>query len=163
MMAEWRTQWHIGTGGATDPNMPMGFVQIGPMTNDEGDNADSFLIRMGQTANYGYAPNKAWPNTFMSTAFDLANPPGTKCVAGCIHIFNKQAVAHRLALAARQMIYSEKVVYSGPRIVSATSSGSTLTVKYDTIGTEGEGIKLRGNYGFEVSSTATDATGKVGT
>ena len=155
LMTEWREQWHLGTGGATDPNMPMGFVQIGPMTNDEGDNADSFLIRMGQTAGFGYAPNKRWPNAFMSTGFDLMNPPGTKCVAGCIHIFNKQAVAHRLALAARQMIYGEKVVFSGPRIVSAAldlsalsssssaSGGSTLTVKYDSIGTEGEGIKLR--------------------
>ena len=24
MMSEWRTQWHIGTGGSTDINMPMG-------------------------------------------------------------------------------------------------------------------------------------------
>ena len=24
LMTEWREQWHIGTGGATDPNMPMG-------------------------------------------------------------------------------------------------------------------------------------------
>lgn len=42
---------------------------------------------------------------------------------------SKQAVAHRLALAARQMIYGEKIVFSGPRIVSASGSGSTLTVK----------------------------------
>lgn len=49
----------------------------GPMGNDEGDSADSFLIRMGQTANFGYAPNKAWPNAFMSTGFDLMNPIGT--------------------------------------------------------------------------------------
>lgn len=42
-----------------------GFVQIGPMTNDEGNNADSFLIRMGQTAGFGYAPNERWPNAFM--------------------------------------------------------------------------------------------------
>jgi len=73
-----------------------------------------------------------------------------------------QAVAHRLALAARQMIYKEKVVFSGPRIVSASHTGSSVVVKYDTIGTEGEGIKLRGSYGFEVSSLATDATGKAG-
>eukprot|EP01045_Picozoa_sp_COSAG04_P029623 COSAG04_NODE_4913_length_1828_cov_2.092539_4_plen_26_part_01 len=26
-MKEWRQQWHIGTGGATDPDFPMGFVQ----------------------------------------------------------------------------------------------------------------------------------------
>eukprot|EP01052_Picozoa_sp_SAG31_P025176 SAG31_NODE_2193_length_6224_cov_3.425469_4_plen_218_part_00 len=147
------------------------FVHAGPMTNDEGDNADSFLIRMGQTANFGYAPNKVWPKSFMATAFDLMNPPGTKCVAGCIHIFNKQAVAHRLALAARHIIYGEDIVFSGPRIVSATSAGGIVTVTYDSIGTEGGGIKLRSSgstdailyYGFEVSSTPTDATGKAGT
>jgi hypothetical protein len=58
LMKEWRREWHTGTGGATDPDMPMGFVQIGPMTNDEGNNSDSFLIRMGQTGGYGFAPNQ---------------------------------------------------------------------------------------------------------
>lgn len=163
LMTEWRRQWHLGTGGATDPEFAMGFVQIGPMTNDEGDDADSFLIRMGQTANFGYAPNARWPNAFMSTGFDLMNPPGTKCIAGCIHIFNKQAVAHRLALAARSLIYAEKLVFSGPRVVSASVSAGTLTVQYGPIGTEGTGIRLRGGYGFEVSSTPTDPTGKNGT
>eukprot|EP01043_Picozoa_sp_COSAG02_P120728 COSAG02_NODE_57515_length_280_cov_0.850829_1_plen_52_part_10 len=33
----------------------------------------------------------------------------------------------------------------------------------DTIGCDGEGIKLRGGYGFEVSTTETDATGTNGT
>ena len=36
------------------------------------------------------------------------------------------------------MIYGEKVVYSGPRILSASAAAGTLTVKYDNIGTEGE-------------------------
>lgn len=86
---------HEGTGGATDPEFPVGFVQIGPYTSGgPGPSSDAsfkaFLIRMGQTNGYGFAPNPVWPNTFMATAFDLANPPGTKCLAGCIHIFNKQ-------------------------------------------------------------------------
>lgn len=158
MMKEWRSMWYSGTGGATDPQFPMGFVQIGPMTNDEGNNPDSFLIRMGQTAGYGYAPNPRWPNAFMGTAFDLANPPGTKCIAGCIHIFNKQCAAHRLAVAARSMIYNETIVYSGPRITSAAVSGSVLTLTYDKVGTEGQGIKLRGSYGFEVTMDGTNWT-----
>jgi hypothetical protein len=37
-----------------------------------------------------------------------------------------------------EMIYGEKVVYSGPRILSASAAAGTLTVKYDNIGTEGE-------------------------
>jgi hypothetical protein len=108
-MGLWRQAWHEGTGGngngrgtATDPNFPLGFVQIGPLTNGAAPK-DTFAIRMGQTAGYGYAPNPRWPNTFMATAFDLANPPTTKCISGCVHIFNKQAVGHRLAVAARSV------------------------------------------------------------
>ena len=138
MMSEWRSQWHLGTGGATDPDMPMGFVQIGPMTNDEGDSADSFLIRMGQTANYGYAPNKAWPHAFMSTGFDLMNPPGTHCIAGCIHIFNKQAVAVSQSLLYCTVLYCCAVLccavlYFHRRRPSALSSqldpGNTHTLR----------------------------------
>ena len=104
---EWRREWHAGTGGGTDPLFPVGFVQIGPLTNGASANK-SFTVRMGQTAGYGYAPNSAWPRTFMATALDLANPPGTKCYCGCVHIFNKQAVGHRLAVAARATVYGEK-------------------------------------------------------
>ena len=96
MMAEWRAQWNVGTGGATDPHFPIGFVQIGPMTNDEGDNPDSFEIRMGQTGGFGYAPNARWPHSFMAAAFDLANPPGTKCFWGCVHIFNMQVSLRKM-------------------------------------------------------------------
>ena len=150
MMREWRAEWHAGTGGATDPNFPIGFVQIGPMTNDEQDPSATFAIRMGQTGGYGYAPNARWPNAFMGTAFDLANPPGSHCVAGCIHIFNKQAAAHRLALGARAVVYGEDIVFSGPRVESVVpgSAAGTVEVSYGAIGTEGAGIKLRGAYGF---------------
>ena len=64
MMSEWRKEWHVGTGGATDPNFPIGFVQIGPYsstgTGPSGNSDKAFEIRMGQTADYGYAPNKRW-------------------------------------------------------------------------------------------------------
>ena len=77
---------------------------------------------MGQTGGYGFAPNKRWPNVFMATAFDLANPPGTHCFWGCVHIFNKQAVAHRLALAARAVVYEEgSLVYLGHHGYPATN------------------------------------------
>merc|ERR1711920_922016 len=107
-----------------------GFVQIGPLTGAGMDEA-SFAIRMGQTADYGYAPNARWPNSFMSAAFDLSNPPGTKSLAGNIHIFNKQAVAHRLAVAARHVVYNESgLVYSGPRVVSVQAKGTSVTLTY---------------------------------
>ena len=155
LMEEWRSQWHIGTGGATDPEFPFGFVQLGCLgcapLNESADPFPTFKIRMGQTADFGYAPNARWPNTFMAAALDLANPPGTNCFLGCVHIFNKQAVAHRLALAARSAIYNESVVFTGPRVERVTQlNSSSLAVKYSRVGTDGQGIKLRSSYGFEV-------------
>ena len=158
MMKEWRKQWNVGTDGATDLHFPIGFVQVGPLSGVDvpmmTNNSDSFLIRMGQTAGYGYAPNQRWPNSFMATAFDLSNPMGTHAFWGNIHIFNKQAVAHRLALSARNMIYNESLVYSGPRVIQAVVNDATnqLIVSFDVIGTEGKGILLRGRFGFEISS-----------
>eukprot|EP00041_Stephanoeca_diplocostata_P016336 m.321347 g.321347 ORF g.321347 m.321347 type:complete len:580 (+) comp20333_c0_seq3:219-1958(+) len=159
LMDEWRREWSAGTEGATDASFPVGFVQIGPWGADDA----TYAIRNGQTAGYGYAPNPTWPRTFMSTAFDLANPPDTKCFAGCVHVFNKQAVAHRLAVGARATVYNESgVVFSGPRLSHiAVGKGNTLVVTYDAIGTEGGGIKLRGSYGFEVSTAP--ASGRIPT
>merc|ERR1712187_323895 len=101
---------------------------------------------MGQTADYGYAPNSAWPYSFMAAALDLANPPGTNSPAGNIHIFNKQAVGHRLAVAARHVVYGETtLVYSGPRVTSVQAKGASVIVTYG-VGTEGGGLKLRSKY-----------------
>jgi len=158
MMDQWRAEWHAGTGGATDPNFPIGFVQIGPFTSGGlgpggSTSADTFAIRMGQTADFGYAPNTKWPYSFMATAFDLANPPGAHCPSGCIHIFNKQAVGHRLAVAARSTVYGENrtaLVYSGPRVAEVRASGSTAKITYSGPGVEGKGLALRSKYGFEV-------------
>ena len=158
-MAEWRTQWHIGTGGATDPNMPMGFVQIGPMTNDEGDNA----VRSSsacQTANYGYAPNKAYER-FHVHRFRPGEPSGDEMRRGLHPYLQQTGRSPARARGPSDDLFREgRVLWAEDRL---GVDPRPLTVKYDTIGTEGEGIKLRGGYGFEVSSTATDATGKVGT
>ena len=51
MMDEWRREWHAGTGGGTDANFPIGFVQIGPLGGTPGPvnaSVKTFKIRMGQ-------------------------------------------------------------------------------------------------------------------
>ena len=117
----------------------------------------TFQIRMGQTADFGTAPNAAWPHSFMATAFDLANPPHTTCFWGCVHIFNKQAVAHRLAVAARRTVYGESaLVGSGPTVTGVAAHGSGAVVTYGQ-GTEGGGIALRSKYGFEVCAKDCEA------
>merc|ERR1712216_277505 len=78
-----------------------------------------------------------------------------------IHIFNKQAVSHRLASAARHVVYGEEtLVYSGPRVVSVKATAASIVVTYG-VGTEGGGLALRSTFGFEtcsVSCTDTNAT-----
>jgi sialate O-acetylesterase len=82
MMAEWRKLWYEGTNGATDPDFPIGFVQIGPLGQIRGpestESENTFAVRIGQTGGMehgGTAPNTRWPHTFMSTGYDLMNPP----------------------------------------------------------------------------------------
>ena len=99
----------------------------------------------------------------LSKAFDLGNPKGTECFSGCVHIFNKQAVAHRLSLASRAIAYNASgVVYSGPRVGSVVLQGggaaAALLVTYVGPGVEGGGLKLRSTYGFEVCAKGCNAT-----
>ena len=72
MVEEWRRGWFAGTAGGTDPTFPVGFVQIGPLSQAVGKGAPksvpTFQIRMGQTADFGFAPNPYFgPNIFMAT------------------------------------------------------------------------------------------------
>ena len=68
-----------------------------------------------------------------------------------MHIFNKQAVAHRLALSSLKTVYADaSTIGSGPvvtSVVAKASSGATIT--YGS-GTEGGGLALRSKYGFEI-------------
>jgi hypothetical protein len=96
----------------------------------------------------------------MSTAFDLANPPNTNCFWGCVHIFNKQAVAHRLALSALKTVYADTstTVGSGPVVASVVAAAGTtnrVMISYGA-GTEGGGLALRSKYGFEVCYSNCD-------
>lgn len=64
-----------------------------------------------------------------------------------IHIFNKQAVGHRLAVSTRAFVYGEQLVYSGPRVAGANAtadSDGSVVVSFGPIGLEGKGMVLRG-------------------
>ena len=89
----------------------------------------------------------------MATAFDLGNPRDAKCFDGCVHIYNKQAVGHRLAVAARNQVYNEQsTTWSGPRVerVESRRGAETVLITYGGPGTDDSRLKLRGDYGFEV-------------
>jgi sialate O-acetylesterase len=50
-----------------------------------------------------------------------------------IHPPNKQEVGRRLALAARRLVYGEKIVASGPLALSAERNGSRVVIRFDDV------------------------------
>ena len=58
-----------------------------------------------------------------------------------IHPRNKQDVGKRLALAARALVYGEKIVYSGPIYDSMTVEGSRVRLRFKHVG---GGLTARG-------------------
>ncbi|CAM5120958.1 unnamed protein product [Natator depressus] len=111
LITDWRKAFHAGSDGQTQPLFPFGFVQLSTFRRQDWD--DRFpRIRWHQTADYGYAPNKRMPNTFMAVAVDLCDELSPY---GSIHPRDKQTVAYRLHLGARAVAYGEKdLVFQGP-------------------------------------------------
>ena len=89
MIADWRAQWHVATGGQTDPQFPFGFVVLstwGDTANTTCGNGNAMsscpvaAVRWNQLAGYGVVPNAAMPNTFMAVAVDWGDPTSPVCV-----------------------------------------------------------------------------------
>ena len=126
MINAWRQEWNLKSD--TDGNFPFGFVHLsvwGDASNETCGNdigcQNVAIVRYGQTANYGYIPNPAMPNTFFATAIDLGDPTSP---FGDIHPRYKQQVGLRLSKAALQQIYGHNDYYvNGPIPVHATLIG----------------------------------------
>ena len=71
MIRAWREIWSA-VPGTTSPTAPFGFVELADGT-DEAWGLSMSGLRLAQTANYGYVPNPAMPNTFRAAAMDLGD------------------------------------------------------------------------------------------
>lgn len=122
LIRDWRAQWGQG-------DFPFLFVQlasIGPINSEPSDDKMSRL-REAQFKTL------ALPNTAMAVTIDIGDP-----ILG--HPRNKQDVGIRLAYAARQVAYGEKIVGWGPLYQSHSLEGGTIRVRF---GSTGEGLKTR--------------------
>ena len=114
----------------------------------------NFPFLLVQLANYR-SPEDLWPevreaqrqalalaNTAMAAAIDIGEPEN-------IHPGNKREVGRRLALAARALVYGEKIEHSGPVFRHAAREGAALRVWFDHAG----GLAAKGGAvkGFEVA------------
>ena len=126
MIADWRQKWAQG-------NFPFLFVQISSF-NSPGENWG--IIRDAQRRALSLT------NTGMAVSLDVG-------MFDNVHPPDKQTVAARLALAARKMVYSEPIEYSGPLFRQATTEGTGFRVWFD----HGSGLTAKGGglRGFEVA------------
>lgn len=109
MITDWRQQWQQG-------EFPFLFVQIAP---HKGQNPE---IREAQFLTW-----KKTPNTAMVVTADIGD-------AEDIHPTRKEPVGQRLALAARALVYGEKLEYSGPAYESMKVEGAQAVVKFSHLG-----------------------------
>ncbi|HTV13872.1 MAG TPA: sialate O-acetylesterase [Acidobacteriaceae bacterium] len=109
LIADWRRDWAQG-------NFPFLYVQI---SNFYSPNEDWGTVRDAQRRTLSVA------NTAMAVTLDI----GTR---DNVHPPDKQTVGARLALAARAIVYGERVSeYSGPLFREATIEGSAMRVWFD--------------------------------
>ena len=118
MIEDWRAGWGQGS-------LPFLFVQLA-----------------------NYKANPYWPllresqadalelrDTGMAVAIDVGE-------SNDIHPKNKQAIGHRLALAARATVYGEKIEYSGPLYRQSTLEGNAIRDWFNHVGS---GLSVQGN------------------
>nr|XP_060643548.1 sialate O-acetylesterase isoform X2 [Anolis sagrei ordinatus] len=136
LIEDWRKAFHEGSQRQTQLYFPFGFVQL--CTDRRVAPDDNFpRIRWHQTADFGYAPNKKMPNTFMAVTIDLGDDHSPY---GSIHPRDKQTVAYRLFLGALAVAYDKKrLVFQGPypQTVQVDAHLGLLKVTYN------EPIELR--------------------
>ena len=116
LIADWRAQWQ--------PSLPFLFVQLANYKAAQPEPAESDWAELREAQ----AAALRLPATGMATAIDIGE-------ADDIHPHLKQAVGHRLALAARQVAYGEKrLVASGPTY-AGMAVGPVVRLKFSGCGT----------------------------
>jgi len=109
LVADWRRIWGQG-------EFPFLYVQIAPFKEMQPE------IREAQRLSLAKIPNSA-----MAVTLDVGD-------ANDIHPTNKQPVGERLALAARALVYSERLEYSGPLYRSFHLNGHRVVLKFNHVG-----------------------------
>jgi sialate O-acetylesterase len=146
MIADWRTK-------AGDPTLPFLITQLCNWNTEYvRDQVHDFaVVREAQRR-----VTETVPNTALAVTIDLADQPGEGghgtdgLGTHSIHPIRKREVGERNALAARAMVYGEKIVGSGPRYKSCKPEGGKLRLTFASVG---GGLVVRGDklVGFSIA------------
>ncbi len=127
MIADWREKWGRG-------DFPFFFVQICPFQGISPELREAQVLTWKNT-----------PNTAMAVTVDVGE-------ADNIHPAKKEPVGARLALAARALVYGEKIEYSGPEYDSMKISGNKVILGFRHVGS-GLEAKAGPLKGFAIAGT----------
>ena len=152
MIEDWRQKW--AENSDTSADFPFGYVHLSSWDDTTSNRPcgdavlpcqASAIVRWGQSANYGYVPNAAMPNTFMASAIDYGDPDSPW---GDIHPRYKQQVAERLATAAKEVVYGVKGIYwQGPIASNAFLIDRVVTINFENVGgSDAETLDIRPPY-----------------
>jgi len=128
LIRDWRRRWGKGA-------FPFLFVQLANWGGQQAKPGESDWAELREAQTMALRV----PNTGMALAIDIGD-------AEDMHPRNKQDVGRRLALAARALVYRQKLVYSGPMYAGMTVKGSQARLRFKHVGggLVARGGKLRG-------------------
>ncbi len=132
MMGEWRRQFD-------DPGLPFLLVQL------PGYGASPAQPSAAPWADLREAQRQAAledARTAIAVTLDIGDPAN-------LHPTNKREVGRRLAVAARHLIYGERIAPSGPVVVAAARRGSNVIVSFRDV-TGALTLRGPGSSGFEL-------------
>lgn len=114
MIRQWRAQWG-------EPELPFLWAQLASFDSGKDSEQQSpwAVLREAQSAALSL------PSTAQAVTVDIGN-------VADIHPGNKQDVGGRLALAARHVVYGEKVVHSGPVFTGMQIEHGVATLSFDS-------------------------------
>jgi sialate O-acetylesterase len=122
------------------PGLPFLWVQLANFEQgaDTATSSPWAMLRESQSSAL------ALPHTAQAVTIDVGNPDN-------IHPTDKQTVGHRLALAARHIVYGESQLYSGPVYRSMRIEGAAIRLHFASAGSA---LKARGDAlaGFTIAA-----------
>jgi sialate O-acetylesterase len=119
MIRAWRREF--GQEG-----MPFLFVQLANYRERKGTPGESEWAELREAQDEALK----LPGVGRAVAIDNADPENPNN----IHPHDKRTVGHRLALAARGMVYGEDVVWRGPTFEGMEADGGTVRVRFGNVG-----------------------------
>ena len=111
LIDSWRKEFSVHS--FTSPEAPFGFVQLSTIKFEHDSTYP--LLRLHQTADYGFVPNARMENVFMAVAVDTYDQENG------IHPRYKQLIGMRLAITGLNVAYGmEDFPEQGPRVIGTS-------------------------------------------